>query len=398
MTDTINENGLELKTLNEIIEDLETGFKNIYGQDSNIDSDTQDGQTINLFAQTLADLRSLANDVYQSFNPDTATGAVLDQRVAINNIERKAGTFTIAPVEITVDRTVTLAGLDADFNNVDGTGYTVQDDAGTQFILVDTTVLTAGTTSLNFRAKEIGEVEVLTDTITNAVTVVLGVTDINNPSGAISTGENEETDTELRIRRGQSVANASNGYLNGLLGSVLDLDGVTEAKLFENVTNSVDSDGIPAHGMWLIANGGANSDIANVIYSKKSYGANMKGDVVVPITTASGAVFNAKFDRPTGQDLYIRFDIKPTVTGQIFDQPAIKQYIVDNLEYNIGEFAETSAITAVASDAINANGGGGVPINVEISDDGATWVDFLETPTLDAKWTLTTTNITITEV
>jgi uncharacterized phage protein gp47/JayE len=398
MADIINEDGLELKTLNEIIEDLETGFKNIYGQDINVDSDTQDGQIINLLAQTLADLRSLANDVYQSFNPDTATGAVLDQRVVINNIERKAGTFTIAPVEITVDRTVTLDGLDVDFNNVDGTGYTVQDDAGTQFILVDTTVLTPGTTSLNFRAKEIGEVEVLTDTITNAVTVVLGVTGINNPSGSISTGENEETDTELRIRRSQSVANASNGYLNGLLGSVLDLDGVTEARLFENVTNVVDSDGIPAHGMWLIANGGANSDIANVIYEKKSYGANMKGGVVVPITTASGGTFNAKFDRPTGQDLFIRFDIKPTVTGQIFDQPAIKQYIVDNLEYSIGEFAETSAITAVALDAINANGGGGVPINVEISDDGSIWVDFLETPTLDTKWTITTTNITITEV
>ena len=219
MADIINENGLQLKTLNEIISDLETGFKNIYGQDINVESDTQDGQTINLLSQTLADLRSLANDVYQSFNPDTASGAVLDQRVAINNIERKAGTFTIAPVEITVDRTVTLAGLDANFNDVNATGYTVQDDAGNQFILVDTTVLTPGTTSLNFRAREIGEVEVLTDTITNAVTVVLGVTSINNPSGVIETGQNEETDTELRIRRQQSVANASNGYLNGLLGS-----------------------------------------------------------------------------------------------------------------------------------------------------------------------------------
>ena len=74
----------------------------------------------------------------------------------------------------------------------------------------------------------------------------------------------------------------------------------------------------------------------------------------------------------------------------------IKSYIVANQSYKIGQFSETSALTAMAVLGIAAQGGGGVPVNVEISDDGIAWTDFLDVPTLDSKWTLDTTHIAIT--
>ena len=49
-------------------------------------------------------------------------------------------------------------------------------------------------------------------------------------------------------------------------------------------------------------------------------------------------------------------------------------------------------------EAINANGGGGVPVNVEISVNGSTWVDYLTVVDKKHKFTVTDTNITITEV
>lgn len=398
MPDTLNENGLQVKSLNEIIADLETGFKEIYGEDINLASNSPDGQLINLFAQASIDIRELIQETYVSFDPDQASGVVLDQRVTINNIQRKAGSYTIQPIDIVTDRTVNLQGLDADFNNPDGTGFTIQDDAGNQFILIDSATLTAGTTTVNFRSKAIGEVTTTVGTITNPVTVVLGVTSVNNSSGALSVGQDEETDAELRVRRQASVANASAGYLNGLLGTVLAIDGVTSARLYENVTNSVDADGIPAHGIWLIAEGGANTEIADAIYSKKSYGANMKGDVEVEIVTDSGAIFTAKFDRPDEENLYIRFDIQKTAPTATFDQSAIKEYIANNLSYDIGQFAETSEVTAVAKNAIANTGGGGVPVNVEISLNGSDWFDYLTVATLKNKFVLDTTRITITEL
>jgi uncharacterized phage protein gp47/JayE len=226
----------------------------------------------------------------------------------------------------------------------------------------------------------------------------LGVTSVNNPSGALEVGQNEETDQELRLRRQYSVSIASTGYLNGLLASLLNLDGVSDGKVYENVTNVTDSNGIPAHSIWAVIEGGANTDIANVIYEKKSAGCGMRGDVEVDITTASGNVLTVKFDRPTAKDLYIRFDIMETIVGTTFDLAGIKQYIVDNLAYSIGAFAETSSITALALAAINATSGGGVPLNVEISDDGITWDDFLNVTTLDEQWTVDSSRIAVTEI
>lgn len=396
MADIIDENGITVQSLSETIAALETGLRGIYGEDTNLQQNSPDGQLVNIFAQGAQDIRELAVQVFNSFDPDSAQGTVLDQRVVINNIARQGGTFTITPITFILDRTVSLQGLDANFADINGTGFTVQDDAGNQFILIDSDTFTAGTYSRNFRARQLGRVEVAINTIVNQTTVVLGVTSVNNPSAPLELGQNEENDIQLRVRRARSPALSSNGFLNGLEAAVLAIEGVTDAKAYENVTNAVDADGIPAHGTWLIVEGGANTAIGQAYYAKKSYGSNMRGDVEVPITTPSGSVFTAKFDRPTAEDLYIRFEIKRTLSSAIFNEALIKDYIVANKTYTIGEFAETSSITAIALAAINDSGGGGVPINVEISNNGTTWVDFLEVTTLDRKFTLDDARITIT--
>ncbi len=398
MPDILDATGLRVKTLPEIVADLVAGMQDIYGIDINTDQNSPDGQMINILAQVAIDIRELAVQINNGFDPDQAVGRILDQRVVINNIVRQGGTFTIQPIDITVDRTVTLAGLDANFNSVGGTGYTVQDDSGNQFILIDTSTLTAGTHTLEFRAQKIGLVNTTIGTINNPVTIVLGVTAINNSSAALSIGQEEETDAQLRTRREASVALSSSGYLNGMLGDVLALTGVTDAKLYENVTDSVDADGIPAHGIWLIAEGGANSDIGEVIYADKSYGANMKGGVSVNIITPSGALFVALFDRPTAEDLYIEFTIKRTTPLFVFDTDAIAEYMAANLKYKIGQFAETASITAAATEAINYYGGGGVALDTAISTDGVTYTDYLDVDTLASKWTLDASRINITVV
>lgn len=398
MPNTFDANGLQVKTLSEVTAALQADFKAIYGSDINLDQNSPDGQLIGIFAQAIVDQLELLVEINNSFNPDTAIGVILDQRCAINNIQRAGGTYTIINLDITADRTLILQGLDADFNNINGTGYTVQDNAGNQFILVDSVTILAGTTTLEFRAQKIGAVNTTINTITTQTTVILGITAVNNPNVPLSIGQNQETDAQFHIRRQQSVANATTGYLNGILGNILALPGVTSAKIYENVTNSTDGDSIPAHGMWLIVEGGANTDIANVIYERKSYGANMVGAVSVDIPTASGATFTALFDRPSSENLYIKFNIQPTIAGQTFDDAAIKTYIVANLIYTIGQSADIYQIGLVAKAAIDATSGGGIPTEVLISVDGSTWVDFLATSTKDKEWALSTARIAITDL
>jgi uncharacterized phage protein gp47/JayE len=398
MPDVINASGLQVKTAAEITSELVTGLQGIYGADINTDQNSPDGQMVGIITQIAVDIRELALAVNAGFDPDQALGTILDERVAINSITRRGGTYTVQPIQLNCSAPVSLQGLDGDYSNPDGTGFTVQDDSGNQFILAVSADLPIGITTLNFRAKTIGQVSVPINTITSPVTIVLGVTTVNNVAAAISVGENEETDAQLRTRRQQSVANATTGFLNGLLGTVLDLPGVTEAVLYENHTGATDANGIPEHCIWLIVAGGSSTDIANAIYEKIGYGCDMKGDVMVPITTASGAIFTAQYDQPVAESLYIRFSIKTTIPNFGFDTEAIADYIAENATYAIGAFAETSALTALAIAAIAAQGGGGVPVLMEVSTDGISYTDYVEADTLASQFTVAAANIDLTIV
>lgn len=392
MTDLLDSKGLQVSSNTELVEQLTSDFKSIYGEDISVEQNSPDGQIINIFAQGGTDIRELLVQLYNSFDPDNCSGRLLDERCAINNIFRKGGTFTTVPITLVVDRTVTLSGVDGNYNDPSATGYTIQDNVGNQFVLVNTQTFSAGTHTTLFRAKEVGAVETSIGTITTPVTIVLGVVSVNNAVAA-TTGENEETDAELKIRRRQSVSISSSGYINGILASILQLDGVTDAAIYENFTSETDSNGTPAHCIWLVVEGGSAADIADVIYKKKPAGTNMRGNVTYGITTVSRQMFTAAWDEPTIQPLYVRFSIQPTRSTVNFDEEAIKDYIIANTGYKIGGGAETASLTTVAQAAIDANGGNGYAINVEISADNSTWKEYI--PEIAAT-KLAITNIAIT--
>ena len=395
MTDILNENGLQTSTAPELLQTLQNDFKNIYGEDVLLDSSTPDGQWLNILVQKGVDVRGLLTQLYNSFNPNNTQGSLLDQRCAINNVFRKAGTFTTVTVNVVTDRALTLQGLDDNYNNPEATGYTIQDNEGNRFILVNTTTLSAGSNSLLFRSETLGGVVVLPNTLTTPVTIVLGVVSVNNPTTANAIGTVEELDEELKVRRRQSVTISSFGYLNGLQAALLQLPGVTDAKVYENYTSSTDANGTPAHCIWVVMDGGAISDIAETIYSRKCPGTNMRGNITYTITTDSQTQFIAKWDNATVTPFYIKFNIKPTVADITFNQTAIKEYMEQRLMFKIGEFAETASITEVAQNAIDSVGGQGYAVNVEISTDQTTWVEYLS-PVVATRYSVA--GITITEI
>ena len=162
MVNALTPLGLVINTLTEIVANLNTGMQTIYGSDINVDSNSPDGQLINIYAQVAEDILELIQDVYNSFTVDSAYGTVLDQRVAINGITRRQGTFTTTPVSITVNQALTLTGLDALVADPTAVPFTVQDNANNKFQLVTTHVFgSAGSASLTFQAVDIGQVEVL---------------------------------------------------------------------------------------------------------------------------------------------------------------------------------------------------------------------------------------------
>lgn len=396
--DELTFTGIETKDNLTLVSDLITGFQDIYAQNGeilNFDSNTPDRQLIELLAFAGSTVREMITEVYNSCDPDKCVGAVQDNRYQINYIERKKGTFTLQNIAITANKTVELEGLDASFNDVDASAFAVSDNNGNIWYLVDSTTIYSGTTTLEFRAQQQGEVIPTIGTITNLVTIVPGVTSAINNVGATVIGTEEESDSDFRIRRMRSVATPGKNNIDNMEGQIYALDGVVAVKIHENRTNSTDDTGTTAHTVWVVVEGGANTEIADVIYGNLG-GSGTRGSVSIPITTASLQTFNVNFDRGTIVPLYIRFDIKSISDLGEIDTDAIKQYIADNLEYGIGEDAETSKITQVCADAMLADGGNGYALNVEISDDNTNWTDFLAASSIADKFTTDINKITIT--
>ena len=346
----VDATGINIQTYDEIVNEIVNGtpeipgFKTIYGSDIIVDSNTPDGQMINIFALAKMDVLQLAVMIYNSFDPDQAVGTALDAICQLCGITRRGGSYTQIAIDITATSAVTLNGLDTPAEIT----YTVSDNNGNQFQLLETVTLSAGTTSLNFQARNLGNVQVLPDTITNPVTVVVGISTINNPGAPYQQGEDQETDAQLRLRRQQSVSLPAQGAFGSLLGAVLDLDGVTDAILFENNTGAVDSNSIPAHSIWLIVDGGDNNEIAEAMYLIRNLGVGMKGDTDVDILQVDGTTFSVYFDRAVQQDLYVQFSVK-SLSNAVIDEQALKDYLALNYTRTMNQAADITSLSALVN-------------------------------------------------
>lgn len=393
MPDQIDANGLQTKTLTELRAELVADLQSIYGADINVDQNSPDGQQINIYAQGGVDLREVLTKINANFDPEQAVGVILDQRVAINGLTRNAGTYTFQDIEVTIDRALNLIGLDGEATELtpDVAGlFIVKDDEGNEFyLLASQSEAGAGTYAYNFRSAAIGQVEVIPNTITTVVTITLGVTAVNNPSAANSIGDNEESDFELKIRRRESVALPALGYLDSIEAALNELSGVTVAIVYENDTNvDPDSDGIPSHSIWCIVEGGDPDEIADIIYRKKSTGSRMRGVQSVAIVRPNGTGITIKYDTPTSQDLYIQF----TLTGAAYTASDIKSQIVAGLFWDTGQSASGDVVTCFVKE-INEDF---IITAMEVSDDGAAWVEVVAPTGLNYRFINDTTRITIT--
>ncbi len=368
----IDGNGITIKTLDELIAALEVDFKTIYGDNINLETNSPDRQLIEVLAQNIYDLQEQLVAVYNSFDPDKSVGYEQDRTYKLNGILRKEGVYTQVSVLTTVSASVSLTGLDDNYDDPDGTGYTISDSNGNQFILIDSINLTAGSYYLEFRAKEQGNIEILPNTITNFVDVVAGVVSVNNPSAPYTQGEDEETDSDFRLRRNKSVGINSNSMIDSMEATINNINEVEYCRIYENVEATVDSDGIPAHGIWVVVQGGTDADIGQAIYAKHCQGTPMKGATEEDITRPNGLIFTAKFDRPFPENLYISFNIQ-TTDGSAIDATYLREQIVANLDLGVYDVCDNALITNVIKEIIPAS----AVDTVKVSLDGLTWANYL---------------------
>lgn len=275
---------------------IQDQYKAIYGADVYLEADSQDGQWLAVNALALYTTASLGASVYNSFSPVTAQGVGLSRVVKINGLTRRV------PSNSTVD--VLIVGQSGTVI----TGGIITDSLKQKWDVPDTTIPGGGSVTVTAVAQEAGAIAAAANTVNQIFTPTLGWQTVNNPTAA-TPGSPVETDAELRIRQGQSTANPSLTVLEGSIGAVANLSGVTKVRGYENDTDSTDGDGLPPHSVALVVLGGDAMNIAQTIALHKTPGAQTDGDTSETVYDSHGMPLLIKFYRPSTVTIKVQITI-----------------------------------------------------------------------------------------
>lgn len=293
----IDDSGFHVSDYPTILEYLKQEYRTIYGNDVYLEPDSQDGQWIAVQAMAIVDLMNIAAGVYNSFSPLTATGDALSRVVKINGINRRESTYSTVDL-LLIGQTGTV------INNGQA------EDSKNQVWILPTsvTIPLGGEVTVTATAQEPGGISAAAGTITTIKTPTLGWQSVNNALAATE-GVNIESDGELRLRQSISVAIPSLSVFEGILGAVADLDGITKIKGYENDQDAPDINGIPAHSISLIVEGGDVQEIGDTIAFKKTPGTGTYGTTNVTTYDRYGVSNVINFYRPTTVDIDVQVNI-----------------------------------------------------------------------------------------
>ena len=280
---TIDQNGVHKPSLATCLSYFTDGYQDIYGSDTYLGSDSQDGELMGLAAAALDDANTMCVAAYNAYSPGTAQGVGLSSNVKINGLRRSVPTFSTAPILVvgTVGLTI-AAGLIADENS---NNWAL--DPNVEIPL-------AGQITVTATCQTPGAIEAPVGTIN----------DIQNPTrgwvSAVSTanatpGAPLQTDPQLRTLQAQSTMAPAQSPLEAIVADVLDLPGVARIKGYENTTNSLDSNSIPGHSISIVVDGGDANAVAAAINNAKTGGTGTYGTTTETIVNRFGVPIAVNF-------------------------------------------------------------------------------------------------------
>lgn len=335
---TIDENGIFKPDYADALAHLEAEFRGIYGEDVYIEPDSQDGQMLAIFAAAIDDCNAQAVAIYNAFSPSSARGVGLSSAVKINGIKRLVASYSTVDLVITGQAGTTIS------NGI------AQDAGGTQWLLpASVTIPSDGDITVTATAKDLGAVLAGANTITQIGTPTRGWQSVTNPSAATA-GAPVEVDAALRRRQTLSTALPSRTVFEGTIGAVASLTGVARLKGYENDTGTTDANGLPAHSISLVVQGGDATAIAQAIADKKGPGAATYGTTSVDVTDEYGVTRAIKFYRPTPATIKVAISVTAMAGYTTAIEAAIKQACVDWINaLDIGEDVEFAEIYVPAN-------------------------------------------------
>ncbi|BDH44898.1 hypothetical protein TUM12370_09420 [Salmonella enterica subsp. enterica serovar Choleraesuis] len=302
MLPTLDKQGMTAPDFPTILDSWKNLFRAIYGDDIYLEPDSKDGVLLSLIAYALHGCNNTALAVWNSFSPLTSEGEGLSRLVKINGISRKSASHSSVDLLLT-----------GRIGTVISQGQ-VRDDAGNLWLLPSVVTLDLhGEATVTATCQEPGAISAAAGAISIIATPMQGWYSATNPLAATE-GSPVETDATLRQRQAASVAVAARSVMEGIHGALVGLDGVVDIRSYDNDSNETDDNGIPAHNIAIVVDGGDSNAIARTIALKKAPGVPTWGTSSEDITDNYGQTQTINFFRPGKQSVYAEIKLRP-LTG-----------------------------------------------------------------------------------
>lgn len=332
--------GITAPSYEDTLASLKASFKTIFGADAYLEPDSQDGQLLAIFAQAVYDCNQATIAAYNAFSPATALGEGLSSVVKINGLKR------LVPTKSTVD--VLIIGS----TGTTITNGVVEDTNGVKWNLPESvSIPLSGEVTVTATCEVEGAVAAAVGTVTKINTPTRGWQTVTNESVATQ-GSPTESDTKLRQRQAVSTELAAQSVLGSIVGSVANLTGVEQYRIYENDTDATDANGIPSHSIALIVDGGDAEAIAQVLAQKKTPGTGTYGSTTEVVLDPAGIPVTVNFSRPVEVTINVAVTLVAR-TGYVSSTgAAVIAALVDavnnqGIYANDGLLSRTSLIAAV---------------------------------------------------
>jgi uncharacterized phage protein gp47/JayE len=358
----------------------------------NTEAESPAGQIIDSQAVLVTAKDSELVELMNQFDPRKADGIFQEALAAIYFLTRKTAQPTVVECVCTGLQGTTIPA-----------GSMIQNDDGYKLTSVGAvTIPASGSVNVEFQTVDVGAIPIPANSCNKIITVIAGWDTVANENAGV-VGQLEESRTALETRRALSVAKNSHGSRLSLQGSIASIDGVLDCLVLENNTDTPTTKqgiGLVAHSVAVCVYGGADTDIAEMIYNKLSAGCSTNGSTTVTYTSEDGVNNNYLIVRPAPTNVYIEVVINETSSTPASIEDNIKNAIIDDfngLDVNSGNLRRGCGQTIYASSfsvALIKTAGVSDLVSVEI---GRTAGAYTNSVTMNANEEpiLTTDNISV---
>ena len=393
----ITDSGVESVSLTEYKDLLEIAFKGAFGDDLDLDPQTPQGEIIGILALDFSQLDDAQVVALQQLNIYNAGGNQLDGYGSTYNIPRELSDYSTVVAQVT-----------GASGTIIPTGSQARTIAGDLFQLLDPITISGGFGEGKFQAVELGAVSIESNTLTTIISVVIGWDTIDNTADG-TVGDTKEIDIDYRNNIFNRLYINSNGSVNSVRSALFSVNGVEDTRVFENVTNAIDTiQGIDLnpHSIACIieSTDATEDDIANAIYDNKSMGCDTEAvdnvpQTAVTITTIDGQpqiiyYFPVEFVLIDIVVSIEEYDTQPTTTTDITN--AILSYFAGTFSPSIPpiRIADTLYSSRLYQPILSVTGFDITALTININGNSVTNPEKI-TPELNQKLVTATANITV---